>query len=73
MAYNTESFIKKRYSGLERMPYAYEIISEIKGEAGFIWDLELQEKRKLKEFNYQPSIKFNGSKTECFTKYKITC
>ena len=63
--------IKRRYSGITRMPYNYEIISEIHGEAGDIWDLELQEKRKLKEFNYQPNIKFKGSKTECFTQYKI--
>ena len=53
------------------MPYEYEIISEIKGSAGFIWDLEVGEKRKLKEFKYQPKIEFKGSKTECFTKYKL--
>lgn len=41
------------------------------GEAGYIWDLELEQKRKLKEFNYQPNIKFAGSKTECFTQYKV--
>lgn len=63
--------IKYRYSGTERMPYKYEIVSETYGEAGEIWDLELQEKRKLKEFNYKPKIKFAGAKTECFTKYKI--
>lgn len=62
---------KKRYKTKRRMPYAYEIISEVKGEAGFIWDLEVQEKRKLKDFKYQPKIKFDGSKTECFTQYKI--
>lgn len=52
------------------MPYNYEIISEIYGEAGFIWDMELAEKRKLKDFNYQPNIVFGGSKRECFTQYK---
>lgn len=67
----TMSGIKKRYNHTSHMPYSYEVISEIKGEASFIWDLESQEKRKLKEFNYQPFIKFDGSKTECFTKYKI--
>ena len=50
------------------MPYKYEIIKEIKGEAGEIWDLELTEKRKLQKNNYQPLIKFLGSKTECFNK-----
>jgi len=52
------------------MPYAYEVISEIFGEAGFIWDLEKEEKKKLKEFNYQPNIFFEGSITECFTQHK---
>lgn len=52
------------------LPYNYEVVSETLGEAGFIWDLELSEKRKLKEFNYQPIIPFRGSVTECFTKYK---
>lgn len=59
-----------RYRTTIKMPYSYEIISEVFGEAGFIWDLELAEKRKLQEFNYQPQIKFGGSKTECFTQYK---
>lgn len=67
----TMKTIRERYSGIKRMPYNYEIISEIYGEAGFIWDLEKEEKIKLKEFNYQPSTKFKGSKTECFTKYKL--
>jgi hypothetical protein len=66
----TMKSIKKRYGGIDSMPYTYEIISEIFGEAGFIWDLELKEKRKLKEFKYKPSIYFKGSKTECFTQYK---
>lgn len=46
----------------------YEVISEVLGNAEDIWDLELSEKRRLKEHNYQPLIKFAGSKTECFTK-----
>jgi uncharacterized OB-fold protein len=67
----TMNSIKKRYSHVSHMPYFYEIISEIKGEAGAIWDLELQEKRKLKAFHYLPNIEFSGSKNECFTKIKI--
>ncbi len=65
----TMNSIKKRYCSLKSMPYSYEIVSEIHGEAGFIWDLEKEEKKKLKEFHYQPLIKFKGSKTECFTIY----
>ncbi len=61
----------KRYNTTERMPYNYEIISEVFGEAGFIWDLELKEKRKLKEFHYTPNIPFKGAVTECFTQFSI--
>lgn len=67
----TSNSIKKRYNTKASLPYNYEIISEIHGEAGDIWDFELQEKRKLKEFNYQPLVPFEGSKTECFTRYII--
>lgn len=66
----TKGTTKERYNAPSKMPYNYEIVSEIFGEAGSIWDLELQEKRKLKEFNYQPKIKFGGSKSECFTNYE---
>lgn len=65
----TFTSIEKRYSN--KIPYNYKIISEIYGDAGEIWDLELREKKRLKDFNYQPQIKFKGSKTECFTQYKI--
>ena len=53
------------------MPYNYEVISEIHGEAGVVWDLEKEEKKKLKSFNYQPKICFCGSKTECFSQYNL--
>lgn len=60
--------ITYRYNNNKRMPYMYEVISEVHGNAEDIWDLELFEKRRLKKHNYQPLIKFPGSKTECFTK-----
>lgn len=63
--------IQKRYSSLIKMPYNYEIISEIYGEAGSIWDLECGLKIKLKSLHYTPDIYFGGAKTECFTDYKI--
>lgn len=65
----TMNTIKERYNNIKKMPYNYEIVSEIYGEAGFIWDLEKDEKRKLKVFNYQPKIIFGGSSSECFTRY----
>lgn len=67
----TVQTIQNRYNHITKMPYLYEIISEIYGEAGAIWDLELSEKRKLKDLKYEPSIAFRGSKTECFTSYKV--
>ena len=51
------------------MPYLYEVVTEIKGSASGIWDLELNEKRSLTKYKYYPKIIFDGSKTECFTKY----
>ena len=62
--------VKERYNNTTTMPYSYEIVSEVFGEAGVIWDMEKEEKRDLKEFYYQPKINFNGSVTECFTQYK---
>lgn len=67
----TVNDVKTRYYGVSQMPYDYEVISEVKGSAGFIWDLEVAEKRKLKEFHYKPELDFKGSKSECFTKYKL--
>lgn len=54
------SKVKKRYYGKENMPYSYEILQETKGEAGEIYDLELKNKRLLKDFKYIPKIKFGG-------------
>lgn len=66
----TMNTVKMRYGG-NTMPYEYEVISEIKGSAGFIWDLERDEKRKLKALHYKPELSFGGSETECFTDYKL--
>mgnify|MGYP003610284029 FL=1 len=63
--------VKGRYKDKRDMPYEYEVISEVKGSAGFIWDLERDEKRKLKILHYKPTLDFAGSVTECFTNYKI--
>lgn len=60
----TSNLISVRFHST-KMPYNYEIIQEIKGEAGEIWDLELKNKRILKNFSYHPLIPFSG-RTECF-------
>lgn len=67
----TVNNVAKRYSTAKLMPYNYEIISEIYGEAGFIWDLEKENMKKLNTFKYNPEIEFCGSKSECFTQYKL--
>lgn len=58
--------VSNRYNTNKKMPYNYEIIREVYGDASYIWDLEISEKRRLKDSNYQPIVKFAGSKTECF-------
>lgn len=64
----TMNTVPSRYNTNKKMPYNYEITREVYGDAGYIWDLELSEKRRLRGSNHQPIIKFAGSKTECFTK-----
>lgn len=63
----TVTGVKLRFSGKVHMPYNYEVVSEVKGEAGEIWDLELSEKRRHRKYKYSPLISFGGE-TECFTK-----
>jgi len=47
------------------MPYEYEVIKEIKGSPGFIFDKEVKLHRLYKEYKYKPLIHFGGE-TECF-------
>lgn len=67
----TKNKITERFEDKTLMPYSYEIIQEIKGEAGEIFDLELKNKRLLKDFKYTPKIKFSGH-TECFSQLTLT-
>jgi len=67
-----ESFIKIGITGkknirsrLRFIPYNYEIIKTIEGEAGYIYDLENRLKRFLKACKYTPAVDFRGS-TECY-------
>lgn len=64
----TTSSVKQRYYSKSRMPYAYEIMKEIIGDAEFIWQLENDTKHQLKQYHYLPIIKFAGSARECFTQ-----
>lgn len=48
------------------MPYNYEIINKFINEADVIWDIETKVKLYFSKDRYNPKIKFNGSKFECF-------
>lgn len=62
----TSSSVLKRYRGRYEMPYNFEILKEVKGEAGEVWDMELEMKRRLKMYHYMPKLPFKGNSTECF-------
>lgn len=62
----TARSVKERHA---RNPYKFEIIKEVKSfDLEYIWDLEKQEKRRLKEYKYTPKINFAGGSVECFSK-----
>lgn len=68
----TNSSTKLRYSGKSRMPYQYNIIKEIKSKNSIkIWDLEIDIKKSLTNYKYNPLLKFKGCVTECFSD--ISC
>lgn len=58
--------LKSRFKGSD-LPYNYEVLSLVQGEARYISELEIQFKREYKEFVYQPKVSFGGQ-TECFSE-----
>ena len=62
----TFQLIKRRFHAKKEMPYNYEVIKLIIGEAIEITDLEAQLKRVNKKHSYLPKIKFHGM-YECFS------
>lgn len=62
----TSKSVKERFYGKVSIPYEYEILKIIKGNAEQIWDLENHYKYKIFNiYKYIPKIKFSGY-TECF-------
>lgn len=59
----TSRTVRERYASTA-IPYNYEIVKEVVGDACKIWDLEVHILRGLSDKKYIPSIKFGGS-TEC--------
>lgn len=58
--------LSDRFKSKQAMPYNYEVLKEIHGDAGYIWDLEKDLLSRLIRFRYIPLLKFGGSR-ECFT------
>ena len=67
----TSNTVKRRYDSKKNMPYMYEVIREIKGDAETIFNLELKNKQLIKDYKYSPQIGFGGSVYECFTDISI--
>ena len=61
----TES-TRRRFHSKKHMPYNFEILKEIFGEAEAIWTLENNLKQNLTS-QYKPTIKFAGSVRECYS------
>lgn len=62
----TVNHVLNRYSNPKLMPYEWKILLEQIGDPSTIWDLERAYKLELDQYHYEPKIKFNGSKTECY-------
>lgn len=61
----TSLSVKIRFKGND-LPYSFQQLYVITGGGGFIYDIEKRLHSLLKNFSYQPNIKFGGE-TECFT------
>lgn len=56
-----------RFDSRSKLPYSYDILKEVGGDASSIWDLEDEIHRILQPCKHKPLKDFHG-KTECFTK-----
>lgn len=65
----TSRKVNDRYGGKKSMPYEIEIIREVFGDAGYIFDLEKRFGAYKKGSRYNPLIYFKGCKYECFSNY----
>lgn len=64
----TVNNILTRYGTVKAMPYEWEILLELPDTAEAVYDLEVQFKGQMEQFQYTPTIPFNGSKTECYSQ-----
>lgn len=56
-----------RFDSKYKLPYNYDILKEVSGDASLIWDLEDEVHRVLQPYKHKPLKDFHG-KTECFTE-----
>ena len=57
---------KERFNTKLKLPYDFEVLEQINGDANYIWDLEKKIHGLLGKFKYKPKLGFHG-KTECFS------
>lgn len=53
-----------RFRG-KSLPYSLSVVTSLKGEAGWVWDMEKKLHKTLKSYKYKPEKHFDGH-TECF-------
>lgn len=60
----TNHDVNFRFRG-KSLPYSVSIVTTLKGDAGWIWDMEKKLHKTLKSYKYKPQKHFDGH-TECF-------
>ena len=62
----TSGTVKGRHKSKRDMPYEYEILWTVEGDAEEIWNMELARKRETKNIRYQPELWPNNNAQETF-------
>lgn len=65
----TSNDLQTRFESKREMPYGFDEVYSIDGEAGYVYDLEVRLHSLLKPYLYKPDISFRGY-TECFATTK---
>lgn len=61
---------KFRFDSKAKLPYDFEVLAEVFGDASLIWDLEKSIHALMHKQKYKPKLEFHG-KTECFSKVPL--
>ena len=68
----TVNHILTRYGSVRAMPYEWSILLEHPATAEEVYAMEVQFKTDMDALHYEPKIKFNGFKTECYSELSET-